>query len=115
MIMPVPKKNGRRRKLVRRNNELTRAKRILRAHLPALRAQYSVTSLGVFGSYVRGEQKKRSDMDVLVDFERAPDLFKFMDLEDYLAKQLGIKVDLVPRRALKGEIGARILSEVVLV
>ncbi|MBI3913583.1 MAG: nucleotidyltransferase domain-containing protein [Chloroflexi bacterium] len=44
----------------------------MRAHLPALRERYAVTSLGVFGSYVRGEQKKRSDLDVLVEFDRAP-------------------------------------------
>lgn len=114
--MSTRNKNGhRQRKPVRRNKELTRAKRILRAHLPALREQYSVASLGLFGSYVRGEQKQRSDLDVLVEFDRAPDIFKFMDLENYLAKQLGLKVDLVPRRALKGEIGARILSEVVLI
>ncbi len=112
--MPTPKKNNRHQhKPAQRNSELIRAKRILRAHLPALRERYSVKSLGVFGSYVRGEQKKRSDLDLLVEFEHAPDLFKFMDLEDYLRKQLGIKIDLVPRRALKGEIGKRILNEVV--
>lgn len=112
--MATAKKDGRdRRKPARRNNELIRAKRILRAHLPALRERYSVKSFGVFGSYVRGEQKKRSDMDLLVEFEHAPDLLKFMDLEDYLGKQLGVKIDLVPRRALKGEIGKRILNEVV--
>lgn len=113
--MPTMKNSRRIRKPVSRKTDLIRAKRILRSHLPALREKYAVTSLGVFGSFVRGEQKKRSDLDVLVEFEHAPDIFKFMDLEDYLAKQLGIKVDLVPRRALRGEIGARILSEVVLV
>ena len=112
--MPTANKNGHRhRKPTRRNNELIRAKRILRAHLPTLRERYAVASLGIFGSYVRGEQRKRSDLDLLVEFERAPDLFKFMDLEDYLGKQLGAKIDLVPRGALKGEIGKRILSEVV--
>lgn len=81
--------------------------------MPELAELYQVKSLGIFGSYVRNEQKPRSDMDILVEFDHAPDLFKFMDLEEYLAKQLGVKVDLVPRRALKGEIGERILSEVV--
>jgi predicted nucleotidyltransferase len=52
-------------------------------------------------------------MDILVEFDKAPDLIKFIELEEYLAKQLGVKVDLVPRRALRGEIGKRILSEVV--
>ncbi|CAG0952060.1 hypothetical protein ANRL3_00302 [Anaerolineae bacterium] len=59
--MPSPKKNGRHLpKSTRPKIDLVRAKRILRAHLPALRECYSITSLGVFGSYVRGEQKKRA-------------------------------------------------------
>ena len=92
--MPTPKKNGHpTRKPVRRNTDLTRAKRILREHLPALRERYAVTSLGVFGSYVRGEQKKRSDLDVLVEFERAPSLFTYGELEDHLSDLVGIKVD----------------------
>ncbi len=112
--MPKPKKNGRhQRKPIRRNNELTRAQRILRAHLPALRERYAVTSLGVFGSYVRGEQKKRSDLDVLVEFERAPSLFKYGELEDHLSDLVGIKVDLVMKKTLKPYIGRNILGEVV--
>jgi len=112
--MPTPKKNGlQNRKPLHRNNELTRAKRILRAHLPALRERYAVTSLGVFGSYVRGEQKKRSDLDVLVEFERAPSLFKYGELEDHLSDLVGIKVDLVMKKTLKPYIGRNILAEVV--
>jgi hypothetical protein len=86
---------------------------ILRNHLPTLCQRYKVKSLAVFGSYVRGQQRKQSDVDVLVEFERAPTLFEFMDLEEELAKLLGVKVDLVSRRALKGEIGSRILEEAV--
>ncbi|MBI3741022.1 MAG: nucleotidyltransferase family protein [Chloroflexi bacterium] len=112
--MPTPKKNGRNNsKPARRNNELTRAKRILHAQLPALRERYAVTSLGVFGSYVRGEQKKRSDLDVLVEFERAPSLFKYGELEDHLSDLVGIKVDLVMKKTLKPYIGRNILAEVV--
>ena len=44
----------------------------LRGHMPELRQRYAVRSLGVFGSYVRGQQRKRSDLDILVEFERAP-------------------------------------------
>ena len=92
---------------------LRRLMAILKKQMPELAERYRVKSLGVFGSYVRHEQKRRSDLDILVEFEQAPDLLKFMDLEEYLAKQLGVKVDLVPRRALRGEIGERILREVV--
>ncbi len=112
--MPTARKNGHpNSKPARRNLELARAKRILRGHLPELRERYSVKSLGVFGSYVRGEQKKRSDLDVLVEFEQAPSLFKYIDLEDHLSELVGIKVDLVMKKTLKPTIGQRILAEVV--
>jgi predicted nucleotidyltransferase len=92
---------------------LRRSMAILKKQMPELAERYRVKSLGVFGSYVRKEQTRKSDLDILVEFEQAPDLIKFIDLEEHLAKQLGVKVDLVPRRALKGEIGERILREVV--
>jgi len=81
--------------------------------MPELRKRYGVRSLGVFGSYVRGEETPRSDLDILVEFAQAPDLFEFMDLEDHLRALLRVKVELVSRNALKGSIGRRILSEVV--
>jgi predicted nucleotidyltransferase len=92
---------------------LRRSMTILKKQMPELAERYKVKSLGIFGSYVRNEHSRRSDLDILVEFEQAPDLFEFMDLEEHLAKRLGVKVDLVPRRALKGDIGARILREVV--
>ncbi len=97
----------------RRNVELARFKRILRQHLPELEQQYRVKSLGIFGSFVRNEQKKRSDLDLLVEFYTPPSLLRFIALEHYLSDLLGIKVDLVMKSALKPHIGERILSEVV--
>lgn len=97
----------------RRKTDLIRAQRILRSQLPNLRERYSVKSLGVFGSYARGEQNKRSDLDVLVEFEHAPSLFKYGELEDHLSDIVGIKVDLVMKKTLKPRIGRQILSEVV--
>jgi hypothetical protein len=88
-----------------RNPELARAKRILRKHLPELRERYSVRSLGVFGSYVRGEQKKHSDLDVLVEFEQAPTLLEFVHLKRHLSALVGIPVDLVLKKTLKPNIG----------
>lgn len=86
---------------------------ILRKHLPALAAQYRVKSLGLFGSYVRNEQKPTSDLDILVEFSEAPSLFEFIRLERQLSDLLGVKVDLVMRDSLKPAIGKRILKEVV--
>jgi len=87
----------------------------LRSHLPELRQRYRVKSLGVFGSYVRREHRRRSDVDVLVEFEEAPSMFSFIDLQEHLSDLLGVKVDLVMRTALKPAIGERILAEVVAV
>ncbi len=86
---------------------------ILRQHLPELRERYSVSYLGIFGSYVRGEQTKDSDLDVLVQFDNKPGLLKYIELENYLSDLLGVKVDLVMKSALKPNIGKRILNEVV--
>lgn len=92
---------------------LRRTVALLKKQMPELSERYRVKSLGVFGSYVRNEQSRRSDLDILVDFTQTPNLFEFMDLEEHLARALNVKVDLVPRHALRGEIGKRILSEVV--
>jgi uncharacterized protein len=97
----------------RRRPTLDDVLRTLRVHLPELREHYGVRTLGVFGSYVRGEQRPRSDLDLLVEFDQAPTLPEFIDLENYLGSLLGVRVDLVTRRVRKGEIGRRILREVL--
>jgi predicted nucleotidyltransferase len=90
-------------------------KRTLIGHKAELREEFKVKNLGVFGSYVRGEQKGTSDVDVLVDFEDPVGLFEFMKLENYLSDLLGVKVDLVSKKALKPHIGERILEEVIMI
>ena len=91
----------------------SRYQRLLREQLPFLAERYHVASLGLFGSYLRGTQRPDSDLDVLVTFDRAPSLLGLIELEQYLSDRLGVRVDLVPRTALKPHIGARILEEVV--
>ncbi|MFQ5880959.1 MAG: nucleotidyltransferase family protein [Candidatus Methylomirabilales bacterium] len=89
---------------------------LLRAHLPELKERYGVLTLRLFGSYVRGERRRRSDLDMLVEFDERPlTLFKFIELEHHLSDLLGVKVDLVEKKGLKPAIGRRILEEVVLV
>jgi len=80
---------------------------------PLLKEKFKVKRIGIFGSYLRGEEKKGSDLDILVEFEEEPGLFEFLELEDYLSKILKIKVDLVMKNALKPIIGKHILSEVI--
>ncbi|WP_407356644.1 nucleotidyltransferase family protein [Methanolobus sp. WCC5] len=81
--------------------------------LPELKDRFKVRSLAVFGSYVRGEQTDASDLDVLIEFNEAPGLLEFVELENYLSDTLGIKVDLVLKSALKPDIGKNILNEAV--
>lgn len=83
----------------------------LKKELPKLKLQYNVATLEVFGSFVRNEQNANSDLDVLVSFSKAPSLFKFIELEDYLSELLGVKVDLVMKSSLKPNIGQKILAE----
>jgi predicted nucleotidyltransferase len=80
-----------------------------------LAEKYSVKDIGVFGSFARGEQKRGSDVDILVEFEEVPDLFKFIEMERYLEKLLKKKVDLVEKTALKPRLKDVILSEVIYV
>jgi uncharacterized protein len=86
---------------------------VLKNHMPELAKCYKIKSLGIFGSYVRGEAESTSDVDLLVEFSEIPDIFKFMDLEEDLAMLLGVNVDLVTRPALRGNRKDRILHEVV--
>lgn len=88
---------------------------LLRQHKGEIESRFKVQELGVFGSYVQGRARKGSDLDVLVTFREPVGLFVFLDLEEYLEKLTGIKVDLVSKKALKPRIGERILKEVIYV
>jgi predicted nucleotidyltransferase len=95
------------------DSELTHILSKLKELLPVLSDRYKVQELGVFGSYLRQEQRDDSDLDILVTFLAAPSLLKFIELENYLSDVLGIKVDLVMKDALKPAIGKHILEEVM--
>jgi len=85
---------------------------IIKNNKQALKNQYGLKEVGIFGSYVKGEQDENSDVDLLVEVERPMGLVKFMKLENHLTQILGIKADLVMKKALKPNIGKRILQEV---
>lgn len=90
-------------------------RQILQQHKSELKDRYGVKEIGVFGSYVRGKQNGRSDLDILVAFEADAkmDLIRFVELEEYLSELLGVRVDLVMKSALKPRIGRQILREVI--
>ena len=94
-------------------NDLKGIKEILKKHKEKILREYKVKEIGIFGSFVRGEQKRRSDIDILVDYSELPDIFLLIDLEDYLRKILKKKVDLVRKGAIRPELKEIISKEVV--
>ena len=96
-------------------SNLERIISILKEHKAELKEKYGVKEIGIFGSYVRGEYKGKSDLDILVEFEEDAKigLLKFVNLENYLSNLIGVKVDLVEKSALKPRIGKNILREVI--
>lgn len=81
--------------------------------MPELERDYGVSSLALFGSYVRGEQRGDSDLDLLVDFSRPIGLLALVGAQQHISDILGIKVDLVTRNSLRRRIGRAILEEAV--
>ena len=90
-------------------------KKILLLHKNEFREKYNVKEIGVFGSYVKNKNKRKSDVDILVEFDKPVDFFLYLELEERLSKILKVKVDLVMKKALKPGIGKYILQEVVYV
>ena len=78
-----------------------------------LEEKYNVKAIGIFGSGIRNELGKDSDIDILVEFSESPDIFEFIKLEGFLTSLLGKKVDLVTKKALKSLIKESILNETV--
>ena len=86
---------------------------VLRQHLPDLQRRYPIRALWLFGSHARGEQRRRSDIDVLVEFSETPTLLDVARLQHELTLLLGKRVDLALKDALKPYIGKRILEEAI--
>ena len=91
--------------------ELFEIRARLRELMPVLREKYAVETLEVFGSYVRGEQTDKSDVDVLVTFKKAYSLWELIDVERFLRRKLHVRVDLVPKDGVKSALKDRILGE----
>ncbi len=65
--------------------------------------EYNPHKIGIFGSFARGDNKKGSDIDILVEFKDSPSLLTLIKLENDLSEILGVKVDLVTTGALKNK------------
>jgi len=86
------------------------ALQILRSHLPEIK-EFGVLRLSLFGSVARDQAAETSDVDVLVEFDRAVGLFEFSRLRLRLEEMLDCRVDLVTPDALKEQLKERILGE----
>ena len=84
-------------------------------HFDFIQEAYNVKKIGVFGSLVKGKQRRGSDVDVLVEFSQPVGFIKFIELENFLSKKLDRKVDLTTKKALKPVVKKDILKEVVYV
>ena len=78
---------------------------------PVLFQKYYVDKIGYFGSFSRNEQRKDSDIDILVSFKK-PVGWEFFDLQEFLENELKLKVDLVSEKALKEQLKEIILNSV---
>ncbi len=85
---------------------------ILKKNQPFLKERFKVSKIGLFGSFIRGEENEKSDIDILVEVDPSIGWY-FIDLKDLLEEKLGRKVDLVSSRALHPMLRDDILNEVI--
>ncbi len=85
---------------------------ILRKHKGELKEKYSIIEIGVFGSFSRGEENEKSDIDLIVEFWKVPTYFKLVELEEYLSKLLKRKVDLLTPESLSPYVRPYVEKEV---
>ncbi|MDI6839497.1 MAG: nucleotidyltransferase family protein [bacterium] len=95
---------------------ITKITKILSLRKDDLQERFKIKEIAVFGSYVKGKQNQKSDIDILVDFEHGYKTFdNYMELKFFLEEVLNTKVDLVLKTAIKEEIKSYILTEAVYV
>jgi predicted nucleotidyltransferase len=88
-------------------------KKILEENRDFLRERFHVMDVGIFGSFVRGEETSLSDIDILVTFEKGhKDFFNYMRMKYYLGELIGMEVDLVIKEAVKPGLREKIFREV---
>jgi len=94
---------------------LNEIKKIINEHRLILEERFKVKTIGIFGSYVRGEQKEKSDVDIIVEFKEPVSILHIVSLENYLSDILGIKADVIPKRNIRKELENNILKETIFV
>jgi predicted nucleotidyltransferase len=94
---------------------LNEIENILKDHKKELAEKYHIAEIGIFGSYVRGEQNENSDVDILVEFypEAKVSLLDRAAVKNYISDLLLNKTDVVRKRSIKKELKENILNEVI--
>jgi len=82
-------------------------------HKKEIVLRFSINKIAIFGSWAKGIANKKSDIDILVDFDQTPDIFLLIDLEEYLQKILKRKIDLVRLSAIREEIKKKVMKEAI--
>ena len=101
-----------RRGAIKKMKTFEEIREVIREHKEDFREKFGVKEIGIFGSYVKGKQSENSDIDILVELEKPIGFIRFIKLENSFSHLLGIKADLVTKKALKPYIGKQILQEV---
>jgi predicted nucleotidyltransferase len=73
--------------------------------------KYNVTKAGIFGSFARGNNKKKSDIDILAEIDKKYSLYDVIGMQLLLQKVLKKKVDLVEYELIRPEIKENILND----
>ncbi len=84
---------------------------ILKEKYPYLLSEYGVRKIGLFGSYAKGKQTEKSDIDIIAEFE-SPIGLKFMEFAEYLEELLGKKIDILTPEGVKSIIIERIAEDI---
>lgn len=93
--------------------KLEEIKERIREYRRDFEEKYRVKNLAIFGSYIRGEQRKESDVDILVEFTKPVSLLHIVSLENYLSDFLAVKVDVIPKKNIRKELREMILKEAI--
>jgi len=97
-------------------NSLKDIVEVFAKHKSQLQSRFKIKEIGIFGSFVRGFETPKSDLDILVDFDKGGETFdNYMELKFFLEGIFNTKVDLVIRHVLRPELKHDILAEVVYV
>ena len=95
--------------------KIEKIKKILAEYKPMLSKELKVKEIGLFGSYLRGEERPNSDLDIVVTFSQPVSLLDLVKLENYLTSLTGIKVDVVPKKDIRPELKKEILGQEIYV